>query len=148
MPSAPPQDRFHLFGESLERLGASLERRLRDAIGLVAADLEQVGQEEPNHRDRQAVYAVAAMLRIEVRADGNVAVGGVRDSLEEVGQASHDGRLTRLEQRLALYARTTGSLGHKPEVVLHADPAARHSDLVAVLSAVHAASIEEVGLEP
>jgi len=109
MPSAPPQDRFHLFGESLERLGASLERRLREAIGLVASDLEQVGQEEPNHRDRQAVYAVAAMLRIEVRARAASAAKALHDRahkcLEYAGRADSEHRALALMEEDELRAQ-------------------------------------------
>ena len=79
MPAAPAPDRFELFGQTLERLGSSLEYQLGDTIAEVASDLEQAGVDEPNQRDRQSMYAIAAMLRIEARAR----LAGVVDALHE-----------------------------------------------------------------
>ena len=79
MPEAPSPDRFELFGQTLERLGSSLEYQLGDTIAEVASDLEQAGVDEPNQRDRQSMYAIAAMLRIEARAR----LAGVVDALHE-----------------------------------------------------------------
>ena len=79
MSAAVPPDRFELFGQTLERLGASLEYHLRDTIAEVASDLEQAGQDEPSQRDRQSMYAVAAMLRIETRAR----LSGLADALHD-----------------------------------------------------------------
>jgi len=57
-----------LFGQALDRLGTALERANREVLLRVAADLEHAGEQTTEHRDRQSVYAIAAMLRIEVRA--------------------------------------------------------------------------------
>ncbi len=77
--AAPPPDRFEMFGQALDRLGQALVRRLGEQIAAVAEDLEAAGEAEPLARDRQALYAAAAMLRIDVRA-----------RLERAGSGLHD----------------------------------------------------------
>ncbi len=109
MPAAPPRDRFELLGQALGRLGSSLEDLLRDTIALVASDLEQVGQEEPSHRDRQALYAVAAMLRIEARARAAAASQAMHDRahkcLEYAGRADTEERALALIEEDELRAQ-------------------------------------------
>lgn len=67
-PGRPPPDRCALFEQTLDRLEDALARALRLVIAAVAADLERVGEAEPSQGDRQSLYAVGAMLRIEERA--------------------------------------------------------------------------------
>jgi hypothetical protein len=100
MPAAPPPGRFELFGQTLERLSSSLEYHLRDTIGEVASDLEQAGQDEPSQRDRQSMYAIAAMLRIETRARLAALADALHDRahkcLEYAGSADSEQRALAL----------------------------------------------------
>ncbi len=100
MPAASPPDRFELFGQTLERLSSSLEYHLRDTIGEVASDLEQAGQDEPSQRDRQSMYAIAAMLRIETRARLAALADALHDRahkcLEYAGSADSEQRALAL----------------------------------------------------
>jgi hypothetical protein len=64
-PAAP--DRFELFGQALTRLSSALERVLHASIPAIAAELENVGEAQPERRLRQALYAAGTMLRIEAR---------------------------------------------------------------------------------
>lgn len=125
MPGASPQDRFELFGQALERLGSSLEARLRDAFVQVAADLEQAGADEPGQRERQSLYAVAAMLRIEARARIDAVDEALRDRahkcLEYASRADSEQRALALieEDELRaqiLSAELAHSVRQSPEV--------------------------------
>jgi len=91
--AAPPPDRFELFGQALDRLGQALVRRLGEQIAAVAEDLEAAGEAEPLARDRQALYAAAAMLRIDVRVRLERAGSGLHDRAHqclEVAQRAGD----------------------------------------------------------
>jgi len=109
MPRASPQDRFELFGQALERLGSSLEARLRETFAQVAADLEQAGADEPGQRERQSLYTVAAMLRIEARGRAAAVDEAVRERahkcLEYAGRADTEQRALALLEEDELRAQ-------------------------------------------
>ncbi|MFP5462271.1 MAG: DUF1631 family protein [Gammaproteobacteria bacterium] len=67
-PAETPADRNALLHQALASLEAGFARSLRAAIPSVASELERLGELERDQAGRQSLYAVAAMLRIEVRA--------------------------------------------------------------------------------
>ncbi|HWS75882.1 MAG TPA: DUF1631 family protein, partial [Quisquiliibacterium sp.] len=99
--AAPPPDRSELFEQTLDRLEASLVHALRSVIPAVAGDLERAGEGEPEQRDRQSLYAVAAMLRIETRA-----------RVAAAGRTLHD-----RARRCVEYLERTGDEGRALELV-------------------------------
>ena len=135
--AAPPPDRFELFGQALDRLGQALVRRLGEQIAAVADDLEAAGEAEPLARDRQALYAAAAMLRIDVRVRLERAGSGLHDRAHqclEVAQRAGD-------ENQALALMEENELRHQilaAEMAraLRAAPGVRYADYAARVGAL------------
>lgn len=81
--SAPPPDRPELFDQAVEQLEHAFARALPPVLESVATALERAGQAEPEQQQRQALYAIAAMLRIEVRARVGAAVAALRERVRK-----------------------------------------------------------------
>lgn len=79
------------FGQALDHVAAAFERALLEALGRVAGDLEHAGEVESDQRTRQSAYAIAAMLRIEVRGRASTAATSLRERAQRCVASARSG---------------------------------------------------------
>ncbi len=99
MDAKPPEPRDR-FEELKQHIATALSESLRDLLPQLAEDLEAAGERTAYHRDRQAIFTAAAMLRIDADTRTRRAREAIIDRAERVRDALVAGTADRTDLRL------------------------------------------------